>query len=585
MTDESIVDVIATCLQRFTQNASAGRMGLVAVFQADPEQFLEHCLPLLKNGFSERPGNQFLLAFLMAKDLLVKPLAEPGMLTVEEAAEVLKVAKVADPAFDVTLLHKVMEMHSLTAYLRVLEVLMLGAPTSRLAAMLAQVMRDGDLYLKSKAALLLGRLHQKAGWVERQLSHPDVRVRANAVESLWGDRSADAQKVFTQATTDEHQRTVGNALVGLYRAGDPQSIQQIIHMAQDERAPFKVTALWAMGHLGDPRFLPWLTEAMGRIEANLRPNIFQTIRRIREQRDLVNSHGSLNIHLAAANQLPDGGRRVRFSVVDAKRSAVLSDDSLVATNVAVYEDGESELGYTVKALNVPELLSIAIALPFRSADDPIQQGIANAAPACVPLKRPSDRWALLRYANNGSAEGTKPLKAPVGELTGNHDEATALFMEPGTTAQTAASLDKAATRLIKLLAGSPGDKHLILVADSAESLANIDVALQTQSAEVTNVRIHTITPELSASEAGAVLDFEKLARATGGLSRRLADPSLLTMPLQAILSNALSQFELTYGKDDSGGGFPELKMQVYSTYGFGEAITFLIEGAQDGHAT
>ncbi|MCX6598640.1 MAG: HEAT repeat domain-containing protein, partial [Acidobacteria bacterium] len=560
---ESVVDAIATCLQRFTQNATAGRMGLVATFEADSEHFLENCLPLLKNGFAERPGNQLLVAFLMAKDLLVKPLAEPGMLTVEEAAEVLKVAKVADPAFDVTLLHKVTEMHSLTAYLRVLEVLMLGAPTSRLAAMLAQVMRDGDLYLKSKAALLLGRLHQKAGWVERQLSHADVRVRANAVESLWGDRSADAQKVFTQALSDEHQRTVGNALVGLYRAGDPRSIRQIISMAQDDRTPFKVTALWAMGHLGDPRFLPWLTEAMGRMEATLRPSVFQTIRRIRQQRDLFSSYGTLNIHMAAANQLPDGTRRVRFSVVEAKRPAVLSEDSLVATSVGVYEDGESELDYTMKALSVPELLSIAIALPFRSADDPVQRGIAAAAPACVPLKRPCDQWAVLRYSNNGPAEGDKTLKVPVGQLTGNLDEATALFMETGTNAQAAANLDKAATQLIKVLASAPGARHLILVADSAETLAQINVSAQKQAAEIAKVRIHTITPELSASEAGAVLDFEKLARDTGGLARRMADPELLTLPLQATLSNGLSQFELTYRKDDSGGGFPELKMQVY----------------------
>ena len=582
MPAESIVDVIATCLQRFTQNHAAGRMSLVAVFEADSEHFLENCLPLLKQGFTDRPGNQFLVSFLMAKGLLVKPLAEPGMLTVEEAAEILKVAKVVDPAFDVTLLQKVTEMHSLTAYLRVLEVLMLGAPTSRLAAMLAQVMRDGDLYLKSKAALLLGRLHQKAGWVERQLSHADVRVRANAVESLWGDRSADARKVFNQALNDEHQRTVGNALVGLYRAGDPSSIRNIINMAHDERAPFKVTALWAMGHLGDPRFLPWLTEAMGRIEATLRPSVFQTIRRIRQQRDSYLSYGSLNIHLAAADQLPDGSRRVRFSVVDSKRAAVLTDDNLVATNVAVYEDGESELGYTMKALAVPEQISIAIALPFRSAADPVQMGITTAAPACIPLKRPCDQWAVLRYANNGPAEGDKPLKAPVGQLTAHQDEVTALFMETGTTSQAAANLDKAATQLIKVLASAPGIRHLVLVADSAETLASINVSAQTQAAEIAKVHIHTITPELSASEAGAVLEFEKLSRNTGGLARRLADPDLLTLPLQAVLSNALSQFELSYQRDDSGGGFPELKMQVYSTYGFGEAITFLIEGTQVG---
>ncbi|MCX6596683.1 MAG: hypothetical protein NTV70_09985, partial [Acidobacteria bacterium] len=64
-------------------------------------------------------------------------------------------------------------------------------------------------------------------------------------------------------------------------------------------------------------------------------------------------------------------------------------------------------------------------------------------------------------------------------------------------------------------------------------------------------------------------------------ARRMADPELLTLPLQATLSNGLSQFELTYRKDDSGGGFPELKMQVYCNHGFGEAITFFIEGAQN----
>lgn len=581
---ESISNAIASSLHRFTQNAQAGRMALVSVFQSDPEGFFENCLPLLKQGFADRPGNSFLVAFLMAKDLLVRPLVEPGLLTVEEAAEVLKVAKVADPAFDVTLLQKVSEMHSLTAFLRTLEVLMLGAPTSRLAAMLAQVMRDGDLYLKSKAALLLGRLHQKAGWVERQLSHSDARVRANAVESLWGERSADAQKVFREALKDEHQRTVGNALVGLYRAGDPAAIARSIEMAKVERGPFVVTALWAMGYLGDPRFLPWLTEAMGRLEATIRPSVFQTIRRIRQQRDLFASYGALNLHLASANQLPTGERRVRFSVVDAKRAAVLTDDHLVATNVAVYEDGECELDYSVTALDVPEILSIAIALPFRSAGDPVQLGVTAAAPACVPLKRPRDQWAVLRYLNNGPADSAKALKVPVGQLTDNQDDVAALFIEPGNTAQAAPNLDGALCRLMKVLAEAPGSRHLILVADSPESIAIINVANQARAAEQSQIRIHTVTPELSASEAGAVLNFEKLARQTGGMARRLADPNLVSMPLQAILSTALSSFELSYVKEDSGGGFPELKMQIYCSSGFGEAITFLIESAQEDQA-
>jgi len=47
--------------------------------------------------------------------------------------------------------------------------------------------------IRSKVALVIGRVSHNGKWAESRLADPDARVRANAVESMWDVDTAEAR--------------------------------------------------------------------------------------------------------------------------------------------------------------------------------------------------------------------------------------------------------------------------------------------------------------------------------------------------------------------------------------------------------
>ena len=64
----------------------------------------------------------------------------------------------------------------------------------------------GSSWRTGKVARMAGRLLRNLRWLEMRLSDPDPRVRANAVESLWGVNSPEARSLFLTAARDPHHR-------------------------------------------------------------------------------------------------------------------------------------------------------------------------------------------------------------------------------------------------------------------------------------------------------------------------------------------------------------------------------------------
>jgi hypothetical protein len=108
----------------------------------------------------------------------------------------------------------------------------------------------------------MGRRIQNSHWVERHASSEDPRKRASVVEALWGHRSAWSRQTMWKAVRDENNRVVGNALVGLHFLGDSRVGDLVRCMLQDTRVPFRYTAAWVMGKMGDLEFLEPLRAAL-----------------------------------------------------------------------------------------------------------------------------------------------------------------------------------------------------------------------------------------------------------------------------------------------------------------------------------
>jgi hypothetical protein len=109
-------------------------------------------------------------------------------------------------------------------------------------------------HLRSKIALLVGRANPDVERVRSLMATSDGRLRANAVESLWGSSDPAVLELFRSAANDPYSRVAVNALVGLSRAGDMAAHERLARWASFEDSPRRAGALWALAEL---RKHPW----------------------------------------------------------------------------------------------------------------------------------------------------------------------------------------------------------------------------------------------------------------------------------------------------------------------------------------
>jgi HEAT repeat protein len=127
-------------------------------------------------------------------------------------------------------------------------------PLNEAALLLAQLARQfgggvPDARLRSRLALLWGRLATAARLAELYFEDPDPRVRANAVESLWGRDDDEAVARYRRALQDQYPRIVANACVGLYLAGRTEALRELKALAS---IPNRASAPPALGRWAAP---------------------------------------------------------------------------------------------------------------------------------------------------------------------------------------------------------------------------------------------------------------------------------------------------------------------------------------------
>lgn len=249
----------------------------------DPKRFLGDAVEILRSD-AGTPGHAYLLNLLIENDLLPEALASNAKFTLEEAVEFVKTALRIDPLVDVKLARWILsrlrtqplEQASPTAR-RILNILEHASSGARLAPMLVQLLRVPDPKIRSKVALLMGRGTHELRWA---LGEADPRVRANAVEAVWGVDSKDTRRTLWELARDPNNRVVGNALLGLYRLSEAAAGEALEKMSEHDSPKFRATAAWVMGRTGNSRFLDALHRMEGDPEENVRRNAAQALARI-----------------------------------------------------------------------------------------------------------------------------------------------------------------------------------------------------------------------------------------------------------------------------------------------------------------
>jgi hypothetical protein len=116
---------------------------------------------------------------------------------------------------------------------------------------LLDLANHGNEQIRSKAVRLADRENVQQSWRLQRLTDTNARVRANAVESMWGARDPASLQTFEAMLSDDHPRVAGNAVMGLYRAdAEADARAALKNLGAHPDARFRRAAAWVAGEIG-----------------------------------------------------------------------------------------------------------------------------------------------------------------------------------------------------------------------------------------------------------------------------------------------------------------------------------------------
>lgn len=559
---------LATLVEEFALNPQRSGRAMREILECDPGAYLAQAVDILRR-LPKGQGLDYLLTLLSQSDYLVDILWHEDLLTEAQAVELAAYAQRLDRQLSVRLGRRLAAAPpSISAYTvgRILEILATTAD-AMLLPLLLPFANHQNQRIRSKVALMIGRVNRNAKWVESKLADSDERVRANAVESLWDVDTAEARALLWRSTEDPHHRVAANAMLGLYRLGEPAGIKRLVEMSSLPEPMMRAAAAWAMGECRDARFLPRLrqmqADSADEVTHNARKAAGKTEERLRELSDSA----PLRIRLFGS-RCHGGDRRELW--VEANTMDGMTLPGLLPTAFSVFENEQLVTDYVIQESRQHKALVVGFALPRPApgTEDPLAAALAGS----LRFKNRLDQWALARYIRateqrpgpeppvterlfgvefrTPEADAEQPA-APVREmldcLISTSPMALKQSLEQTASRQDcAASVDVAVRSLLAAISRRPGTKHLILLAGTAtdcEELPRCYKELADQAASL-NIMIHALAgPQLPCSAFEAL---RKLAHASGGRSLHASNFESMTDAISTLYLSLVHYYRIVY---------------------------------------
>ena len=430
---------IAAIEQVFADNPRQGHERLLSWKAADHANFLRQSIELL-----ERAGNNSftqLVQRLCREDSskLKQTLFTADLLSLDESARLLRISSKSDARYET---HLISEMKAEVDrpsggiankdFERLLEILAQAIAPERLGGILARFYDHPDGRLRSKAALLSGRLGRPClgrqcfgKYLPKQtelLKDLDPRVRSNAVESLWGRRDAESLDLLREASRDESPRVASNGLYGLYLAGDISCVCGILKMARDGDVGRQLSGIWLIGRTADFRFSQVVQTDLAVRIGRVKFALLQAGRKIKKRRQELLLKPPLQVELVRFERAENGRLSIGLLVADSEGRFLCSDE-LFSTHVVLH-DGDLRVDQFIFEANGKAVPLHAVLLIPLGTD--IGDGIAL-----------EDQWAIQKY-----------------------------LPQQGTKAEGAASgLEEAVEKMLRAFPKDATEKHMVLVLD------------------------------------------------------------------------------------------------------------------------
>jgi hypothetical protein len=221
----------------------------------DAEQAVKRLCGLSQTADGERQAEN-LAASLPPDDRLATIVCTSEKLTLAEARRIARLLAPHNPSLDMQMLRLVApndkgEFPLAHHTSRVLD--LVGDITNGTRAMpvLLRMLRQSNGRVLSKLLLLIGQLRKDPVLLGSYTASPDARVRANALEALWGSTDELSMNLFLGGARDAHHRVAINGLVGLHIAGRPTALGQLERLTKHNCPLWRAAAVWALGKVGD----------------------------------------------------------------------------------------------------------------------------------------------------------------------------------------------------------------------------------------------------------------------------------------------------------------------------------------------
>jgi HEAT repeat protein len=416
---------LAALVRGFGPPTAEYRKLIRKMLEQDRDSFYAAAVEVLKTP-DDSKGYHYLISLLAGRDMLLETLSDPA-LTLNQAVAAARSASVVYSMMDVSMARRLAGDGSSPSQVapdrakRMLYILNEISKGPRALDALRGMVRHPDPFLRSKAVLMIGRGERSSGWARHRMAEADPRVRANAVETLWGRHTDEARAVLRAAACDPNNRVVGNALLGLYRMGDLSAISDLFRMVGEESALFRASGAWAMGETADPRFAEVLGRMLGDPGNAVRKRAFESLRRIKA----AAARSRRGAHLQVGGRLqagPDGLRRLELEVARENGEPEL----VIPVEILLDEDSQPVVDYQVERR--PGAAPLTMVFVFPPPDGLLASSCYRGARNALRWKRPSDVWWLVPYITASDQGGSRVALEEAGvEMAADRAEAQTLF--------------------------------------------------------------------------------------------------------------------------------------------------------------
>ena len=395
---------------------------------------------------------------LLDRQVLPQLLGNTSYFDIHDAVVVVQAAMAMKPGLYLELIEciksaRTEQPESLGSAIRLLNVLELSCPPSQLVLELFHL-EHSEARIRSKITLILGRLTRGPVWLKARLEEQDSRVRANAIESVWGCRVKGLNQLLVEAAHDSNHRVAANAAVGLYKLGDVAAVPIVYSMLRNRDDWFRRAALWTVSQVIDLRYLPLIKEIASTSPGEEKASARQALKRLSDRQDSSSFLPRLAIEFSGMSRDKAGTRKLTFSCLPETATEWLTPPNVSGLDFVITEDGVQVEEYTFRPLDTANSLTAIVLTPG------VSEGYANVVRCAWANASDSESLAILCPAAH-SGSGALPVSSPI---TFQHGQAITDLNHR--SQPTADDLNASIERSLSALRGIKGPKFVVVLASA-----------------------------------------------------------------------------------------------------------------------